>query len=245
MALIAATSLVPGDYFAINTPPAVFAKLGMQIKDLPILSQMVGESLAGRTGGAVTLAVGMAHIFSKIPGLGYLMSYWYHFAILFEALFILTTIDAGTRVGRYLLQEAGGVIYKPLKDKNWWPGIIITSAIISFAWGYLVYGGSISTIWPLFGTSNQLLGGIALAIGTNMIIRMGKAKYMWITAVPMAFLVVTTITAAYLNIVTNYLPKGNMLLVTLSAMIILLAVIIVVDSVLKWFKMLKKENVTA
>jgi len=119
MALIAATSLLPEDYSAINVPPDVFEKLGMQVQELPVLSQLVGEELAGSTGGGVSLAVGMAYIFEKIPFLNGLMSYLYHFIIMFEALFILTTIDAGTRVGRYLLQEAGGLIWKPLRDHNW------------------------------------------------------------------------------------------------------------------------------
>lgn len=238
MALIAATSLIPADYFAINVPPQIFEKLGMKIVDLPVLAKMVGENIAGRPGGAVTLGVGMTFIFSKIPGLNELGAYLYHFVILFEALFILTTIDSGTRIGRYLLQEAGGALYKPLKDRNWWPGIIITSFLMSFAWGYLVYGGNISTIWPLFGTSNQLLGAIALALGTTIIIKKGKQKYMWITLIPFIFVAITTLYAAYMNIVGNFLPKGNTLLVILSIMIMLLAVIIVIDSAIKWYRWL-------
>lgn len=244
MALIAATSLIPADYFAINVTPEVFQKLGMKVVDLPVLSQLVGENVAGRPGGAVTLGVGMTFIFSKIPFLEHLGAYLYHFVILFEALFILTTIDAGTRIGRYLLQEAGGAIYKPLRDRNWWPGIILTSFLMSFAWGYLVYGGNISTIWPLFGTSNQLLGAIALALGTTVIIKKGKPQYMWITLIPFIFVAATTLYAAYLNIVTNYLPKGNMLLVVLSLAIILLTIIIIIDSVVKWYGWLKKGKLT-
>lgn len=240
MALIAAASLIPADYFAINVPPQFFEKLGMKIVDLPVLAKMVGENIAGRPGGAVSLGVGMAFIFSKIPGLSGLMAYLYHFLILFEALFILTTIDSGTRIGRYLLQEAGGAIYKPLKDRNWWPGIIITSFLMSFAWGYLVYGGNISTIWPLFGTSNQLLGAIALALGTTIIIKKGKQKYMWITLIPFIFVAITTLYAAYMNIVGNYLPNGNTLLVILSIMVILLAFVTIIDSAIKWHRWLKK-----
>ncbi|OAT80737.1 carbon starvation CstA family protein [Desulfotomaculum copahuensis] len=235
IALIAATSMAPADYFAINVMPAAFAKLGMHVKDLPVLSQMVGENVAGRPGGAVSLAVGMAHIFGRIPGLGHLMSYLYHFAILFEALFILTTIDAGTRVGRYLLQEIGGVFYRPLKNTNWWPGALVTSALMSFAWGYLVYNGTISTIWPLFGQANQLLSAIALAVGTTFLLHLGKAKYAWITAVPMVFMAVTTISAGYLNIVSSYLPQHNVLLAVISAVTILLALAIIIDSLIKWF----------
>jgi len=242
MALIAATSLAPADYFAINSAPAVFAKLGMHVKDLPLLSRMVGENVAGRPGGAVSLAVGMAHIFANIPGLQYLMSYWYHFAIMFEALFILTTIDAGTRVGRYLLQEMGGVVYKPLRNHNWWPGVIITGGLMSLAWGYLVYGGSISTIWPLFGVANQLLGSTALAIGTTMLIRTGKGKYTWTTIVPMAFLAVTTLAAGYQNIVNNYLPQHNYLLATLSAIMMVMVVVIIGDSIRIWLSLWREKS---
>ncbi|OAT81300.1 carbon starvation CstA family protein [Desulfotomaculum copahuensis] len=241
MALIAATSLIPADYFAINSAPAVFAKLGMHVQDLPVLSQMVGENIAGRPGGAVSLAVGMAYIFSNIPGLKYLMSYWYHFAIMFEALFILTTIDAGTRVGRYLLQEMGGVAYKPLRNHNWWPGVILTGGLMCLAWGYLVYGGSISTIWPLFGVANQLLGSTALAIGTTMLIRMGKGRYTWTTIIPMAFLAVTTLAAGYQNIVNNYLPQHNYLLSTLSAIMMVMVVMIIGDCIRIWLNLWKTK----
>lgn len=238
IALIAATHLFPADYFAINAPPQVFAKLGMTVKELPILSQLIGEDLAGRPGGAVSLAVGMTSIFMGLPGMKTLAGYWYHFAIMFEALFILTTIDAGTRVGRYLLQEMGGVFYKPLKNTNWWPGVIITGALMSFAWGYLVYGGTVSTIWPLFGTANQLLASTALAIGTTFLINRGKARYAWVTAIPMAFVAFTTIVAGYQNVVNNYLPKGNTLLAVISVIIILMVVAVLIDCFIKWYKTL-------
>lgn len=239
MALIAATSLQPADYFAINSAPAVFAKLNMQVQELPYLSQMVGEDIAGRPGGAVSLAVGMAHIFSKVPGMDHLMSYWYHFCIMFEALFILTLIDAGTRVGRYLLQEMGGKIYKPLRDPHWWPGIIFTSALICLSWGYLVLQGNISTIWPLFGVSNQLLGTMALAIGTTVLFRMGRARYAWVTIIPMIFLAAVTFTADYLNIFTIYLPKKDYLLVTVSIAMFILISVVLIDSIMHWFKLAK------
>ena len=242
MALIAATSLVPADYFAINTVPAVFAKLNMQIQDLPLLSQMVGEDVAGRPGGAVSLAVGMAHIFSKIPGLESMLAFWYHFAIMFEALFILTTIDAGTRVGRYLLQELGGMVYKPLKNTQWIPGIVLTSGGMSFAWGYLVYGGSIATIWPLFGVANQLLASMSLAIGTTVLLRMGKARYAWTTVIPMCFLALTTVVAGYLNITTNYLPKGNYLLAGASAVMMVLVVFVIADAVRVWQRIRAEQS---
>ncbi|MEN6567796.1 MAG: carbon starvation protein A [Veillonellales bacterium] len=234
MALIAATSLIPADYFAINSAPAVFAKLGLDVQELPILSQMVGENVAGRPGGAVSLAVGMAHIFAQIPGLESFMSFLYHFAIMFEALFILTIIDAGTRVGRYLLQEVGGMIYKPLSDAHWTPGIVFTSALISFAWGYLLFGGSIASIWPLFGLSNQLLASMALTIGTTMLLRMGKGKYVWVTLVPLCFMIVTAMTAGFYNIFQFYLPKGQMLLAGASAVMMLLIAFVIVDAVKVW-----------
>lgn len=236
MALIAATSLIPADYFAINSAPAVFAKLGMEVQELPILSQLVGENVAGRPGGAVSLAVGMAHIFAQIPGLENFMSFLYHFAIMFEALFILTIIDAGTRVGRYLLQEVGGMIYKPLGDANWTPGIIFTSALISFSWGYLLFGGSIASIWPLFGLSNQLLASMALTIGTTMLLRMGKAKYLWVTLIPLCFMLVTAVTAGFYNIFEFYLPKAQWLLAGSSVVMMLLIVFVIFDAVKVWLK---------
>ncbi|RDV83655.1 carbon starvation protein A [Ammonifex thiophilus] len=242
MALIAATVLPTADYFAINTPPQIFAKLGMQLQDLPYLSQLVGENLAGRPGGAVSLAVGMADIFSRIGGLRHLMSYWYHFAIMFEALFILTLIDAGTRVGRYLVQELGGAIYPPLRNYGWWPGVILTSGIFTLAWGYLLYTGTISTIWPLFGVSNQLLGGMALAIVTTMLLRSGKARYIWVTVIPMAFLLVTTAAAGYQNIVNNYLPKQNYLLAVLSGIMLVMVGLIVIDSVRVWINLARSRK---
>jgi carbon starvation protein len=242
MALIAATSLIPADYFAINCAPAVFATLGLNIDELPVLSQMVGENVAGRPGGAVSLAVGMAHIFAQIPGLESFMSFLYHFAIMFEALFILTIIDAGTRVGRYLLQEVGGMIYKPLSDTHWTPGIIFTSALISCAWGYLVFGGSIASIWPLFGLSNQLLASLTLAVGTTVLLRMGKAKYIWVTLIPLCFMIVTALTAGFYNIFEFYLPKGQLLLASASAIMMLLIAFIIVDAVKVWFKLIKSST---
>lgn len=242
MALIAATSLIPADYFAINTAPAIFAKLGMDVQELPLLSQMVGEDVAGRPGGAVSLAVGMAHIFSQIPGLETLMSFLYHFAIMFEALFILTIIDAGTRVGRYLLQELGGMIYKPLGDVHWTPGVIFTSALISFAWGYLLFGGSIAAIWPLFGLSNQLLASMTLAIGTTILLRMGKVKYIWTTLVPLCFMIVTAMTAGFYNIFQFYIPQQQWLLASASAVMMLLIVFVIISTIRVWLQILKEDK---
>lgn len=206
LALIAACSMYPGDYFAINATPAVFSKLGLHTVNLDAISAEVGEKLAGRTGGAVSLAVGMAQIFKGLPGMKTLTGYWYHYCIMFEALFILTTVDTGTRVARYVLHELLGKVHAPFRNTAWLPGNLVTSAIVVLSWGYLIYTGSISTIWPLFGTGNQLLATIALAVMTTFIINMGKAKYAWITAIPMCFVGVTTLTAGVLGIKTIYWP---------------------------------------
>jgi carbon starvation protein len=137
-----------------------------------------------------------------------LMDYWYHFAIMFEALFILTTIDAGTRVARFALQEFIGRAYKPFARPEWVPGSVISTALICFAWGYFIWTGSISMIWPMFGVANQLLASVALAVGTTMLINMGRAKYAWVTFVPLTFVSVTTLTAGYMNVRDNYWPKA-------------------------------------
>ena len=137
----------------------------------------MGEKLAGRTGGAVSLAVGMAQIFKGLPGMKTLTGYWYHYCIMFEALFILTTVDTGTRVARYVLHELLGKVHKPFSNTAWLPGNLMTSLLVVLSWGYLIYTGSISTIWPLFGTGNQLLATIALAVVTTFLVNMGKAKY--------------------------------------------------------------------
>jgi carbon starvation protein len=206
LSLIAACSLFPGDYFGINVPPDAFAKLGLHTVNLDLFSSEVGEKLAGRTGGAVSLAVGMAQIFRGIPGMTRLMGYWYHYAIMFEALFILTTIDTGTRVARYVLQELLGKVHKPFANHAWQPGNMITTFFVVLAWGYLIYTGNISTLWPLFGTGNQLLATIALAVGTAFLINMGKAKYAWITVAPMLFVGTTTLTAGVLSIKNIFWP---------------------------------------
>jgi carbon starvation protein len=248
MALIAATALFPGDYFAINTAPAVFAKLKMSTVNIDGLSMMVQENIVGRPGGAVSLAVGMAQIFSGLPGMKNLMGYWYHFAIMFEALFILTTIDAGTRVARYITQEILGKFSKPLGDTKWMPGIILTSAMVVFAWGYLVYNGDISTIWPMFGVANQLLATVALVIGTSVILKSNRKKaYALITFLPMLFMLATTVTAGAMNIFINYLPQNSFngnLNALLSAAMLLLVAIIVIDSSVKWALYLKEHRMS-
>ncbi|MBI5217920.1 MAG: carbon starvation protein A [Bacteroidia bacterium] len=256
LALIAASSLFPLDYFQINVPADKFAALlpqlhemGFTATNLVQLSKDVGEQIAGRTGGAVSLAVGMAQIFSSIPGLSGLMSYWYHFAIMFEALFILTTIDAGTRIGRFVLQEALGKVYKPFGRTNWLPGNLITSFFIVSAWGYFIYTGSVSTIWPMFGTANQLLATIALAVGTSFVINRGRAKYAWVTIIPMIFVGITTLTAGVKNILNIYLPQlsvektvvqGSINLI-LTLLIMACVVIIISDALPRWVKAVRKK----
>jgi carbon starvation protein len=206
VALIAATAMFPGDYFAINTPPGVFAGLGIPVVNLPALEAAVGENVAGRPGGAVSLAVGIAQIFSGLPGMRGLMDYWYHFAIMFEALFILTTIDTGTRVARFLVQEFFGRFYAPMGRQEWMPGAVVSTLLVVCSWGYFIWTGSISTIWPMFGIANQLLAAVALAVGTTIVINMGKARYAWITAVPLAFVSTTTLTAGVMSVRDNFWP---------------------------------------
>jgi carbon starvation protein len=254
MALIAACILIPGDYFAINTNLSsdAIAALGFPVQRIKELSAMVGLNVEGRPGGAVSLAVGMTSIFSNIPGLKGLMSYWFTFALMFEALFILTTVDAGTRVARFLIQEFGGYVYKPLGKKNWIPGIIISSLLVVAAWGYLISSGNISTIWPMFGVSNQLLAAIALGVGTTIIIKSGKIRYMWVTLLPMLFMFVTTITASW-NLIELFLSKASKAPNAVAALnlridagllvlMAVLAVIVISDMVYKWYGYLVKKR---
>jgi carbon starvation protein len=241
MALIAACVLMPADYFAINAAPAAFAKLGMSTVHLPDLAKAVGENIQGRPGGAVSLAVGMAYIFSSIPFMEHLMAYWYHFAIMFEAVFILTAVDTGTRVGRFFLQEMIGKFIPKFLERRWIPGIIITSFLFVLSWGYLVYTGDITNIWPLFGMSNQLLASSGLIITTCMIIRMNKAKYAWITAVPGIFMAFITMWAGYENVM-NFIPKKLYLLATLAIIIMILMVIVFVGAFKRWAELLKIKS---
>ena len=249
MAFIAVLSLAPADYFAINVPQDEFGKLGMQVENLPELSRDVGEDVAGRTGGAVSLAVGMAHVFSNVPGMRGLMAYWYHFAIMFEALFILTTIDTGTRVARFLLQEFFGKIYRPMERTDWLPGAVLASLLVVTAWGLFIHTGSISTIWPMFGIANQLLAAMALSIGTTVIIRSGKGRYAWTTLLPLAFVAVTTLTAGWLSVTDNFLPRArlavtagarfqNYLNAGLTIAMMTLIVLTIANCVFTWFAIL-------
>jgi carbon starvation protein len=257
LALVAACSLLPLDYFQINVPVEKFQAIlpqlhamGFTESNITELSAEVGEKIVGRTGGAVSLGVGMAYIFSSIPGMKHLMSYWYHFAIMFEALFILTTIDAGTRIGRFLLQDAIGKVYKPFQKTSWLPGNLIASGLIVFAWGYFIYTGTVSTIWPMFGTANQLLATIALVIGTSFIINRGRAKYAWVTIIPMIFVGITTLTAGILNIRNIYLPQAQnsetmlpgLINLILTCCIMICALIIVFNAVPKWIGVIRKER---
>ncbi len=248
MALIAAAALHPGDFYAINTSPAVFKTLGLEMVNVPTLAVEVGENVIGRTGGAVSLALGMAQIFSALPGMKSLVSYWYHFAIMFEALFILTTIDSGTRIGRFLLQESLGKVYKPFANPNWMVGTAISSAIMVLLWGYFIWTGSIGTIWPMFGIANQLLAAVALAIATSVVINMGRAKVAWVTALPLLFVTFTTLVAGFMSVRDNYWPKaisGNPALTMMgwvdtvcTIIMMVCAVIILGAAVRKWMKVL-------
>jgi carbon starvation protein len=249
MAFIAALSLTPADYFAINVPPDRFATLGMEVEHLPELSRQVGEEVAGRTGGAVSLAVGMAQIFSSLPGLKGLMAYWYHFAIMFEALFILTTIDTGTRVARFLVQEFLGKFHRRMERTDWMPGTVVASALVVGAWAYFIHTGTISTIWPMFGIANQLLAAMALSIGTTVIIKSGRARYAWVTILPLSFVAVTTLTAGWLSIADNFLPMARQaatsavrfqgyLNAALTAVMMVAIVLTIANCVYKWFVVL-------
>jgi carbon starvation protein len=226
LALIAACSLSPGVYFAINAPVAALgatttsaaaavANWGFVVTpaELDALAKQVGEaSLLSRTGGAPSLAVGMAHLFSSALGGSTTMALWYHFAIMFEALFILTTLDAGTRVGRYMLQDVGKHIYAPFGRSTWTPAVVVSSALFVAMWGHFLWQGvndplgGINSLWPLFGIANQLLAAVALCVATTVIIRMGKARYAWVTILPLAWLVIVTMSAGFIKIFSP-LPK--------------------------------------
>jgi carbon starvation protein len=208
VSIIAASAMHPGDYFAINTSPAVFSTLGMTVTNLPALEAAVQESVTGRTGGAVSLAIGMAQIFAGLPGMRHLLDYWYHFAIMFEALFILTTIDAGTRVARFLVGEFLGRGYAPFARHDWMPGAMVSTGLVVASWAYFIWAGSISTIWPMFGIANQLLASVALAVGTTVIINAGRARYAWVTLLPLAFVSITTLTAGAMSVRNNFYPMA-------------------------------------
>ncbi|HYP01515.1 MAG TPA: carbon starvation CstA family protein [Pyrinomonadaceae bacterium] len=258
VALIAATSLFPGDYFAINTAQrtdeqrAAYTRLvdthtggdfDLQPKEIDRLEAESGEkNLRGRTGGAVTLALGIAKIFDAIPGLTGLMKYWYHFAIMFEALFILTTIDTGTRVARFLVGEFAGRFYRKFEEPTWLPGSIITTALVVTGWAAFIWSGSISTIWPMFGIANQLLAAVALCVATTIIINMGRARYAWTTLLPLVFVGTTTLVAGYQSITQIFWPLAQKpetaaqgyINTALTLILMVAAVIILADSIRRW-----------
>lgn len=239
MALIAATALHPGDYFAINSTPEVFHTLGMSVENLPQLSKEIGLDLEGRTGGAVTLAVGMAYIFTGIPFFSHLASYFFQFVIMFEAVFILTAIDAGTRVARYLIQDFLGEAYKPLKRTDWVPGSVFASALACFMWGYLLYSGDIGSIWALFGVSNQLMASVGLIIGATVVLKIAdKRRYMLTCLIPLAYLYVTVNYAGYWMVANVYLnPEASgysVLNAVLSIIMLILGFVIIVFAIKKW-----------
>lgn len=245
MALIAACVLDVGDYFAINTTPEIFKTLNMTTTNLDSLSAGVGENLVGRAGGAVTLAVGMAQIFSNLPFMKNLLSYWYHFAIMFEALFILTTIDAGTRVARYITQEFLGKIYKPLGEMNNWLSVIFTSALVCLLWGAMLIAGNVRTIWPMFGVANQLLSAVALSICTTYILKRSKKIYSLITLIPFIFMLLTTFSAGIMNITSNYWPRHDLqgyINSFLTIVMIILASIITMVSIKDWIGLFKQRG---
>lgn len=187
-----------------------FARMGVRVEDLPTLADATDEVIAARTGGAVSLAVGMARVFSGLPGMRSLLDYWYHFAIMFEALFILTTIDTGTRVGRFLLQEALGRRWPRLGDTSWPPAAMLASGLLVVAWSYFILNGSIATIWPMFGIANQLLASVALAVGTTILLKEARRPvYAWVTLGPLIFVAGTTITAGLRSLFEFYVPMAR------------------------------------
>jgi len=247
LALVAATALHPADYFAINSSPAAFSALGMNVVDLPRLSQEIGIDLYGRTGGAVTLAVGMSYIFTKIPWFSTLASYFFQFVVMFEAVFILTAIDSGTRVSRYLLQDFLGDIFPRLKQLDWAPGAIGASFVACVLWGYLLNSGDINSVWTLFGVSNQLMASVGLIIGTSIILRVGqKRRYALTCLIPLAYLYVTVNYAGYWmvrNVYLNPAAKGfSIFNATLSVTMLVLGAVILVAALRKWRERLGNWN---
>ncbi len=252
VALIAASSLPPGDYFAINIDLAkqaqwmpILGKMGFHVQNLQAYEAAVREQLQGRSGGAVSLAVGMAQIFAGIPFFKTLVSFWYHFAIMFEALFILTTIDAGTRIARFLVQEVAGRFHPRLGRTDWLPGAALSTGLIVFAWSYFIWTGSIDTIWPMFGISNQLLAVIALAVAGTVLVNSGRARYLWTTLLPMCWVSTTTLTAGYQLVFHRFLPQARTgadravrfqggLDAVLTIIMVVCVVVILVDMLRRW-----------
>jgi carbon starvation protein len=246
MALIAATSLHPADYFAINSTPEAFKALGMSVVNLPQLSQEIGMDLYGRTGGAVTLAVGMSYIFTKISWFNHLAAYFFQFVVMFEAVFILTAVDSGTRVARYLIQDFGGDFYAPLKRLDWMPGAIGASLLACALWGYLLTSGDIGSVWALFGVSNQLMASVGLIIGATIILRLSsKRRYALTCLIPLAYLYVTVNYAGYWMVAHVYLnpaAKGhNLFNAGISIVMLVLGAVILVSALIKWKELLARH----
>ncbi len=280
MAMIAACALQPGVYFAVNSPAgivgatpaaatATITSWGYPVTpaQMAALASEVGEqTLFSRTGGAPSLALGMAQIFAKFGG-EKILGFWYHFAIMFEALFILTVIDAGTRVGRFMLQDLLGHVWKPLGRTGWMPGVLLTSALVVSGWGYFLYNGvrdplgGINSLWPLFGIANQLLAAIALCVATTVLVKMHGAKFMWVTCVPLSWLLIVTFTAGWQKLFSDSpkigflaaadaLARGvqteatatlifnNRLDAAVCAIFLILVTVILADSVRVWFGLL-------
>jgi carbon starvation protein len=280
MAIIAACALQPGIYFAINSPAGIVGQTAaaatqtisnwgfpVTTADMQALATAVGEqTLFNRTGGAPAFAVGMAHIFSRSLG-GSVMAIWYHFAVMFEALFILTILDAGTRVARFMIQDALGHIYKPLGRTSWYPSILFTSALIVAAWGYFLWQGvkdplgGINSLWPLFGIANQLLATVALCVATTIFIKMHRAKYAAVTLAPLAWLVAVTFTAAWHKILdpsprigflaqaralaaqpaasaTTRLIWNNRLDAAVTAILLVMVAVVLIESLRHWIGIL-------
>ena len=242
MAMVAACAMTPGVYFAINSPPAIVGATPggaaetisswgypLTAQTMTALANAVGEqTLWNRAGGAPSLAVGMAQIFSSTIGGERLLSIWYHFAIMFEALFILTVLDAGTRVGRFMVQELGGHVWKPFGRRGWMPGILLSSAVMVGLWGYFLYQGvidplgGINSLWPLFGIGNQLLAAVALVVATTILLKMGRLRWIWVTLLPMVWLITVTMTASYQKIFDadphiGFLAQANALAAQITA----------------------------
>jgi carbon starvation protein len=273
VALIAASALPQGDYWAINIDLSkvqhyadTLERMHADTDNLPEIERQVGgESLRGRTGGAVTLAVGMATILTdamrRLTGdasrLEAVVKYWYHFAIMFEALFILTTIDTGTRIARFLLQEAMGKLYRPFDRADWLPGAVTSTALVTAAWGGLIATGSVETIWPMFGIANQLLAVIALCVVTTVMFNAGRARYTPLTIAPMLFVVTSTMSAGYLMVTGPFagmvraglqqhdqalLVRGG-LNIALSVFMMACVLVILWSAVVKWTGMLRRGGV--
>jgi carbon starvation protein len=278
MAIIAASVLQPGVYFAVNSPAGVVGQapetaaatitawgFPVTAAEMSALAHAVGEqTLFNRTGGAPAFAVGMAHIFSNSLGGQALMAIWYHFAIMFEALFILTVLDAGTRVGRFMLQDALGHIWKPLGRTSWYPSILVTSGLIVALWGYFLWQGvkdplgGINSLWPLFGICNQLLATVALCVATTIIIKMGRARYVFVTLIPLCWLVAVTFTASYYKVLSpnpriGFLSHARQLAAAgadaklifndrldaaVAGTLVVLVAVVLIESTLEWLRVL-------